>query len=210
MSTVDHPFGFTDYEIADELGLPSCRQLGTEGLAVWTRLSEYPEFAAEAYFFISSSGPQLIGLTINPWSHLPWPPPLLTTAAYRSAPTARLYEQARGYLSLSREIGLTLDVDLSEFESNRRPGRKGRPDVFYAELAKQYVEVSTVSSTPTKDLAERLGYSPSSVRDFLHQARRRDLLSPAVKGMAGGELTNKAMWLLAAKGEEGNDSVDQR
>jgi hypothetical protein len=129
---------------------------------------------------------------------------------YRRAPLDRLYELVRGYASISREIGLTLDVDLSEFENNRRPGRKGRPDVFYAELAKKYVELLEGTSTPTKDLAERLGYSPSSVRDFLHQARRRELLSPAVKGMAGGELTNKAMWLLAAKGEEGNDSVDQR
>jgi transposase-like protein len=116
---------------------------------------------------------------------------------YRRAPIDLLYERARGYLSISREIGLSLNVDLKEFKTDPRPGRRGRPDVFYAELAKQYVDLLAEGSTPTKDLAERLGYSASSIRDLIHQARRRGLLTRASKGLAGGELTENARRLLS-------------
>ena len=163
MSNIDHPFGFTDYEAAEELGLPRCRKIGPDSLAVWERLSEHPAYVAEGFFYVSPMGPQLVGLTINPWSHLPWPPPLLSTSIWRSAPTARLYEQARGYLSIAREIGLTLDVDLGEFKRDPRPGKRGRPDVFYAGIAKEYVDLLGESTAPTRDLAQRLGYSSSSL-----------------------------------------------
>jgi hypothetical protein len=125
---------------------------------------------------------------------------LLTTAICRRAPTARLYEQARGYLSIAREIGLTLDVDLREFDRNQRPGKRGRPDVFYAGVAKRYVELLISSSAPTKDLADELGKPVTSTRDLLHQARQRGLLTSPSKGLAGGELTEKARELLTVPG----------
>ena len=204
MSNIDHPFGFTDYEAAEELGLPRCRKIGPDSLAVWERLSEHPAYVAEGFFYVSPMGPQLVGLTINPWSHLPWPPPLLSTSIWRSAPTARLYEQARGYLSIAREIGLTLDVDLGEFKRDPRPGKRGRPDVFYAGIAKEYVDLLGESTAPTRDLAQRLGYSSSSVaRDLLHQARARGLLTGTSKGLAGGQLTDKAKDLLKVQHGKG-------
>jgi hypothetical protein len=203
VSNNHHPFGFTDYEAAEEAGLPRCRQVGPTEIEVWERLAEYPAYVALASFYVDAKGPRLVGLTLNPYSHLPWPPPLLTTAICRSAPTARLYEQARGYLSIAREIGLTLDVDLTEFDRDHRPGKRGRADVFYAGVAKRYVELLAVSSTPTKDLAEELDQTVTSTRDVLHQARQRGLLTSGPKGIAGGELTKKAIGLLVVKGGEG-------
>jgi len=191
--------GMTRYEQAEELGEPAFRQVANDRVVVWERLPGSPEYAVVGAFYVSNSGPQLSGLSFEPWSRLPWPPPLLTTAMFRLAPIDLLYERARGYLSIAEQIGVSLDVDLNEFENNRRPGRRGRPDLYYAELAKQYVDLLAESSTPTKDLAQRLNYSPSSTRDLLHQARRRGLLSSPATGLAGGELTEKAKRLLTVE-----------
>jgi hypothetical protein len=120
---------------------------------------------------------------------------------FRRAPVDVLYERVRGYVAISEQMGVPLDIDLKEFASNPRPGRRGRPDIFYAGLAKQYVDLLTTSSTPTKDLAEKLGYSASSTRDFLHQARVRGLLSQPARGLAGGALTEKARSLLGSSPE---------
>jgi hypothetical protein len=116
----------------------------------------------------------------------------------RNASVSRLYELVRGYVSISRQLEIPLDIDLQEFARNPRPGRKGRPDVFYARLAAQYVELLKSTSTPTKDLAKLRNYSDSSTRDLLNQARARGLLTRSAKGRAGGELTEKARELLSA------------
>jgi hypothetical protein len=91
----------------------------------------------------------------------------------------------------------------------RRPGRAGRPDSFYLVWAVAYVERLKVGSRhPVKDLAEHppkvvRGYisdadvtSEATVRDFIHQARERGLLTRSPKGRPGGELTPKAEQLI--------------
>jgi hypothetical protein len=82
------------------------------------------------------------------------------------------------------------------FEVSLRPGRQGRPDGFYANLARQYIE-RLGSGREVADLADSLGFSPSRIRDGLYEARRRDLLTAAPPGKAGGALTEKARELLA-------------
>ena len=191
-----HPFGLTDYESAEKSGEPRCKQVGSDGLRVWERMVAHPAYVADAFFHVGVKGPQIVSLSINPWTLYPWPPPLLTASVQRSAPVTRLYEQARGYLAISEQIGLTLDVDLKDFRKTLRPGRKGRPDIFYAGLAKEYVDLLGESTAPTRDLALKLGYTTSSIRDFLHQARVRGLLTGSAKGLAGGHLTEKAKGLL--------------
>lgn len=90
-------------------------------------------------------------------------------------------------------------------EVPRRPGRAGRPDIYYALWADAYVErLRGGSRTPVKDLVAKPpvvmdtggGISIDAVRDVLAEARRRDLLSPAPVGRAGGDLTPKAERLI--------------
>lgn len=84
--------------------------------------------------------------------------------------------------------------------TDHRPGRRGRPDRFYAELAADYVALLTSGSkAPVKELAEGAGYSESQIRNLLHEARskRRAVLTATPNGRAGGALTEKAKRLLA-------------
>lgn len=87
----------------------------------------------------------------------------------------------------------------------RKPGRKGRPDRYYATIARAYLEaVRRGSRQPVKDVATELSaetggtISPAYVRDQLHVARSRSraLLTRPPKGKAGGELTEKALRAL--------------
>ena len=176
---------------------------------VWARVlpkpgSGYkqPAYAVVGEFAVSNRGPQLSGLRFDPWSKVPWPPPLLTVATIRSAPVEQLYEQMRGFMDISQSIGFNFDIDLGEFARNPRPGRRGRPDVFYARLASEYVELLRTSSTPTKDLSEMHNYSATSMRDFLNQARAHGLLTRPQRGQAGGQLTEDALKLLAEHGKD--------
>ncbi|MGH2597262.1 MAG: hypothetical protein ACRDH7_15065 [Actinomycetota bacterium] len=92
----------------------------------------------------------------------------------------------------------------------RRPGRAGRPDLFYARWAAAYVAlVEAGSRQPVKDLAEDPpipieGYvskgqhaSVESVRGIINEARKRRLLTRPPPGKPGGRLTAKAKTILA-------------
>ena len=188
----------TDFELYEERGEVPFHQRDEDTVAVWQRLPGNPHYGVVGTFFISDRGPQLVGLSFSPWSYEKWPIEMLTTAMIRSVPLDRLYEQVRYYISNSQALSIDLDVDLKEFARNRRPGRSGRPDVFYARLAAEYVELLATSSTPTKDLAERHHYSATSMRDYLNQARSRGLLTRSQRGRAGGQLTERAGRLLNA------------
>jgi hypothetical protein len=78
-----------------------------------------------------------------------------------------------------------------------RPGRRGRDDRAYAEMAALYVEeLATNPRSAVKTLALRLSYADSQVRSILSEARRRGLLTRPPRGRAGGELTSGALELL--------------
>jgi hypothetical protein len=89
---------------------------------------------------------------------------------------------------------------LERFAVIPRPGRSGRDDYDYATFAAMYVE-RVPSPTAKAELADELGLSPTQVGHLLYEARKRDLLTEAPRGKAGGELTDKARRLL----EEGVD-----
>lgn len=193
-----HGQGYTEFELVEDRGELPFEQLDEDRIAVWQRLPGNPEFAVVGTFFVSNRGPQLVGLSFRPWSYETWPPEMLTAAMIRTAPLDRLYELVRFCVSNSQPLSIDLDVDLKEFVRHRRPGRSGRPDVFYARLAAEYVDLLRTSSTPTKDLAERHHFSSTSMRDYLNQARTRGLLTRSQRGRAGGQLTDKARRLLSA------------
>jgi hypothetical protein len=92
----------------------------------------------------------------------------------------------------------------------RRLGRAGRPDSAYLPIAVRYVQLLHEGDTkPIKTLAKELGLRPEQVRDLVRRCRDRGLLTKIPRhptsrrgaGVAGGELTDKALRLI----EEGED-----
>ncbi|HEY3067858.1 MAG TPA: hypothetical protein VGL09_18870 [Methylomirabilota bacterium] len=86
--------------------------------------------------------------------------------------------------------------------SGRRRGRKPFPDRFYAEVARDYVDaIERGSKRPTVEAARRLPLARRQrVRDILHEARQRELLTDPPRGRRqGGDLTPRARALLEAK-----------
>lgn len=89
-------------------------------------------------------------------------------------------------------------------------GRKGHPDIYYAQIAQHYVKAILAGSRkPIADLAQREHLSPSRVSELVVKARRRGLLSGSLPGRAGGLLTTKAKKLLR-EGRSGKDTPGQR
>lgn len=85
----------------------------------------------------------------------------------------------------------------------RLPGRTGRDDTYYVAVAAAYVSaIGHGSRQPVVDAAKELSitwggdYEPTYVRDLLHVARQRELLTRPPKGRAGGQLTDKARAIL--------------
>jgi hypothetical protein len=89
----------------------------------------------------------------------------------------------------------------------KEAGRRGRSDLFYAEIASAYVSLSA-DRAPIQRLRDRLEedeglyFAEATVRDFVNQARRRGLLTPSPPGRPGGELTTKAQELLSRLAED--------
>ena len=82
-----------------------------------------------------------------------------------------------------------------------RPGSAVRPDRYFAEWAFAYAKkLAEGSRSPIKDLAAEHGRSPGQVRDLIHDARVRGLLSRERQGRAAGSLTPKAIRLLRERG----------
>jgi hypothetical protein len=121
------------------------------------------------------------------------------------------YEQLDRWLERDQRHGSPLPSKFTREAVNvpRRPGRKGRDDRFYAVIAAAYVDaLKRGSHQPVRAAARTLSessggiYEPAYVRDLLHVARRRGLLTRPPKGRAGGELTEKALEALSEKRED--------
>ena len=155
----------------------------------------FGEWIIDAKFQDVPEAPRLREITIRPardWA----PPPGLTTAILRAVRIGELYQGVLAELQHPR-FAPHWDVSPeSEFERAPRPGRRGRPDRFYAEWAARYVALVN-HPKPVARLAAQYHYSASQIRHFLNQARHRGFLTdPDEKGRAGGELTDEARELL--------------
>lgn len=76
--------------------------------------------------------------------------------------------------------------------ATRKPGPVGRDDTFYRTIAREYVAAFNDGSVrPVADVARRHpNASVNLVRQWVHRARVRGFLTPAVDpGLAGGSLT---------------------
>lgn len=81
-----------------------------------------------------------------------------------------------------------------------RPRRSaGRDDRFYAELARDYLaSIEGGSRSPVKDLAVAREENAPRIRDQVHEARERGLLSKSKSGRKGGMLLPRALDILGA------------
>jgi hypothetical protein len=124
--------------------------------------------------------------------------PAITSRRVRELPVGALHLAAQAAArQAGRLLGATVDAPdwPAVFRAERRPGRRGRPDVFYAGLSAEYVGLLD-TTRPVATMAERRGISASQVRNLLAEARRRDLLTHPGQGRARGALTDRAVALL--------------
>jgi hypothetical protein len=124
----------------------------------------------------------------------------LTRRLLRAVPLGRAVDLAREAVASWLEdpaIATVAQAGFSETGAPRRPGRKPRPDSFYAEIAALYVDAlrrgSRHAVEDTRQAWEGGRYDKAYIRDQLSVARDRELLTrPPAKGVPGGELTRKA------------------
>lgn len=85
---------------------------------------------------------------------------------------------------------------------NRRPGRAGYGDFFYAQWAERYAYAAGQTRKPIQLLVQQSPrpagrtFEDIYIRDLIRDARKRNLLTKASPGVAGGELTAKARRIL--------------
>ena len=69
-----------------------------------------------------------------------------------------------------------------------RPGvarSRGRPDVFYREVADVYLDLAQASHRPASDIAAQHGVPVSTAHRWVKEARRRGFLPPGRPGKTG-------------------------
>lgn len=134
----------------------------------------------------------------------------VTTTLLRRLPLGEIVTAVRAKVAAnaqrqSRNVERFEDPDLRAFyrraasageRLSKRPGRAGRSDLYYAEVAADYVRLLVSDPTPVETLRKRMNLSASQLRNVLYAARERDLLTKALPGRAGGRLTPKAIALL--------------
>lgn len=199
------------FHIASE-GLTTPRE--ESGVRVSIGHIDYPDW--EFVVWLSDSG-VAVGFEVRPLGSVPYgvrggrrkltaDPTPITARMMHSLPVGELQRAAvlieRRHLSHLATMSPRFVEWAEAMKAAPRPGRRGRDDRFYAALARDYVVVLSTSSSPVADLGEKYAMSRSQVRNLLHEARQRGLLTtPATRGQAGGELTDRARALL----EEGDD-----
>ena len=128
----------------------------------------------------------------------------LTTACLKSVRVGQILRHAHAAAQQAQrdldgwDWGASRPVQVPAAEVQRRTGRAGRGDLYYAELARDYLaRIAAGSKRPREDIAEaRGGVKGDLIRDQLHIARSRGLLEGGAQGRAGGRLSDRAQHLL--------------
>jgi len=102
---------------------------------------------------------------------------------------------AKMHAVMKRDL-LTWGVEEKKRPTTRRSGAFS--DRELARLAGEYVKRCRRSRSPVADIAGQRGLSASRVRDMVHEARSRGLLSAARQGVSGGQVTPLAKRILAS------------
>lgn len=211
---------------------PNCKQLLPRSKVrdVWVEIPHKQEGLIAAYRILPENGaPAIAEVRLFPfeaereageWSHDPaiMPSGGLTSSALRSlrlSDAQLLFQEViRNWDKLygkeaRAQVFKRHGLSRAETPVRRRPGRKGRSDLYFAVWAAAYVDlVERGIRTPIKELAANppLPLAPWSldgkasrhtIADIVAEARTRGLLTaPALPGRAGGELTERAKRLL--------------
>jgi hypothetical protein len=64
-------------------------------------------------------------------------------------------------------------------------GRRGRPDVFYRDVARAYIDLAQTSPRPAAELAEAHDVPVTTAHRWIKESRRRGFLPPGRPGKAG-------------------------
>lgn len=159
------------------------------------RLPDNPDWRLTVLFDIDVEDFPLVELRLRPALVTP-PPEGITVDLVRSIRLRPLHEAVRAWMALPPAVGPTMKIERTEFGTVKRTGRRGRADAFFAQWAAWYVEELAITANPIPPLSKRHNFSSGTVRYFLNEARRRELLTKAPPGRAGGRLTEKGMRLL--------------
>ena len=202
--TDDFPMGYTRFETDELAGEPHVWADVDGCLHCEMEIEGHEQWIVHAEYSVDT-GIDLIGISIYGKRGLSSAPTTqLTTTVYRKVHFDRLFQMASNGLAARQQLGLVVDVDASEFRHNRRPGRAGRPDDFYVGVAARYVELLGTSRSPIEAVAKEMEISRSQARDLIRETRVRGLLSWSERGKKGGQVTEKALRLLAKnQGGEG-------
>jgi hypothetical protein len=77
-------------------------------------------------------------------------------------------------------------VDPSRAVTRSADGRsRGRPDVFYRQVADAYLDLSQASHRPASDIAQSHGVPVTTAHRWVKEARRRGFLPPGRPGKTG-------------------------
>jgi hypothetical protein len=152
----------------------------------------YPGWHSRVEITATDSGLQIDRLIIEPWGNVV-PAGGITTRMLRQIRTGAIIAS---YRSAARALSFVLPDTAPDLSVSERVGRRGRDDRFYARWAAEYADAFTRSGHPVAELATRHHLSPSQVRNLVHACRKKEMLTPAPPGRAGGELTARAIELL--------------
>jgi hypothetical protein len=124
----------------------------------------------------------------------------ITKRLLGSVSFTRLLQEARD--RVSQMVAVAGDSFIEErdlglmHEVAKRPGRRRRPNSDYLVWAERYdAAMRAGSRSPILDLAKKYHRTPVAVRDLVHEARVRELLSRGQRAQAGGHLMPKALEL---------------
>jgi hypothetical protein len=189
-------------------------QYGDRRADVEMPVPEHPGFFAWAEVLYRRRVPEIVSVTVRK----AWPTDSstedrgpVTTRMLRCVPLGVMLSDAQNALRSAIGANEVPAAMVTPFlEPTSRPGRRGHPDVYYAQIAAEYARLQAQGSrSPTRDLADRMHISYSTARDAIGTARRRGLLTSAPRsssgsrrgGRAGGELTKEALEVLRSSDE---------
>jgi hypothetical protein len=165
---------------------------GTKQMHLTCDIDGYPGWQTVAEITATDTGLQIDRLTIEPWGNAALPGGI-TTRMLRQIRTGAIIAS---YRAAARVIATVLPDAAPDLSVSERVGRRGRDDRFYARWAAEYADALTRSGNPVAELAGRHHLSPSQVRNLVHACRKKDMLTAAPPGRAGGVLTARAIELL--------------
>ena len=183
------------FELRAERGLEDWDITTDDRLVLHCRHPKYREWAIKAIYEVFQDDLTLSHLTIYPVGR--WAPEGgLTDKVRRSVGLDDLRKRAK-WLLQDQEVSESIGVDPTAFKKNTARGRKGRSDLDFAEIARDYATLIDSQVEHAADvLADQMSLSVSTVRGLVWQARKRGLLTPAPAGQEGGTLTGRAKRIL--------------